>query len=103
MRLKKLELLIHSTHQGLLFIRCALFQQDISKVRVGTLSPSGVETLRNINEFLGLNFDIRPGTTTWTLMLKCIGSGLIKLSRKLSWFITIIVVVFVNTISFTVL
>ncbi|KAJ0231915.1 RNA 3'-terminal phosphate cyclase [Hirschfeldia incana] len=42
---------VDSTLQGLLFILCALCQQDVSKVRVGTLSPYGVETLRNLKEF----------------------------------------------------
>ncbi|KAL1199184.1 putative RNA 3'-terminal phosphate cyclase-like protein [Cardamine amara subsp. amara] len=75
---------VDSTHQGLLFILCALCQKDISKVRVGTLSPYGVETLRNIKEFLDVNFHISPDPSTGTVMLKCSGSGLINLARKLS-------------------
>ncbi|KFK26342.1 hypothetical protein AALP_AA8G235200 [Arabis alpina] len=75
---------VDSTHQGLLFILCALCQQDVSKVRVGTLSPNGVETLRNIKEFLGVKFGIKPDTETGTVILTCVGSGLINLSRKLS-------------------
>ncbi|KAH0862348.1 hypothetical protein HID58_079559 [Brassica napus] len=75
---------VDSTHQGLLFILCALCQQDVSKVRVGTLSPHGVETLRNLKEFLGVTFSFRPDPSTGTVILTCVGSGLINLSRKLS-------------------
>ncbi|CAH8362803.1 unnamed protein product [Eruca vesicaria subsp. sativa] len=75
---------VDSTHQGLLFILCALCQQDVSKVRVGPLSPYGVETLRNLKEFLGVTFSFRPDPSTGTVILTCVGSGLINLSRKLS-------------------
>lgn len=75
---------VDSFLQGLLFILCALCQQDVSKVRVGTLSPYGVETLRNLKEFLGVIFGIKPDPLTGTVILTCVGSGLINLSRKLS-------------------
>ncbi|RZC03966.1 putative RNA 3'-terminal phosphate cyclase-like protein [Glycine soja] len=35
---------VDSSHQGLLFLLCALCPQDVSKVRVGKLSQHGVET-----------------------------------------------------------
>ncbi|XP_076947820.1 putative RNA 3'-terminal phosphate cyclase-like protein [Bidens hawaiensis] len=73
-----------STHQGLLFLLCALCPQDVSKVRVGKLVPYGIETLRNIRDFLGVKFVIKPEPATGTVMLKCIGCGLKNLSRKLS-------------------
>ncbi|KVI07436.1 RNA 3'-terminal phosphate cyclase, partial [Cynara cardunculus var. scolymus] len=75
---------VDSTHQGLLFILCALCPQDVSKVRVGKLVPYGIETLRNIRDFLGVKFVIKPEPATGTVELKCIGCGLKNLSRKLS-------------------
>ncbi|ESQ37947.1 hypothetical protein EUTSA_v10029476mg [Eutrema salsugineum] len=54
------------------------------QVRVGTLSPYGVETLRNLKEFLGVTFEIKPDPLTGTVILTCLGSGLINLARKLS-------------------
>ncbi|KAK9107759.1 hypothetical protein Syun_023770 [Stephania yunnanensis] len=75
---------VDSTHQGLLFLLCALCPQDVSKVRVGKLSPYAIETLRNIRDFLGVKFDIRPDPLTETVVLKCIGCGLKNLSRKIS-------------------
>ncbi|CAL5370620.1 unnamed protein product [Camellia sinensis] len=75
---------VDSTHQGLLFILCALCPQDVSKVRVGKLSPYGIETLRNIRDFLGVKFVIKPDPSTGTVILKCVGCGLTNLSRKAS-------------------
>ncbi|THG00401.1 hypothetical protein TEA_024620 [Camellia sinensis var. sinensis] len=75
---------VDSTHQGLLFILCALCPQDISKVRVGKLSPYGIETPRNIRDFLGVKFVIKPDPSTGTVILKCVGCGLTNLSRKAS-------------------
>ncbi|ONI00927.1 hypothetical protein PRUPE_6G112100 [Prunus persica] len=70
--------------QGLLFLLCALCPQDVSKVRVGKLSPYGIDTLKNINDFLGVKFVITPCASTSTVFLKCVGCGLRKLSRKIS-------------------
>ncbi|OAY51976.1 probable RNA 3'-terminal phosphate cyclase-like protein [Manihot esculenta] len=75
---------VDSTHQGLLFILCAICPQDVSKIRVGKLSPYGIETLRHIKEFLGVKFVIKPDPSTGTVILKCVGCGLKNLSRKIS-------------------
>ncbi|XP_048438476.1 probable RNA 3'-terminal phosphate cyclase-like protein isoform X2 [Pyrus x bretschneideri] len=75
---------VDSTHQGFLFLLCALCPQDVSKVRVGKLSPHGIETLRNIKDFLGVKFVIKPDPSTGTVILRCVGSGLRNLSRRIS-------------------
>lgn len=75
---------VDSTHQGLLFLLCALCPQDVSKIRVGKLSPYGIETLREIRDFLGVKFAIKPDPSTGTVILKCVGCGLTNLSRKIS-------------------
>ncbi|GKV14078.1 hypothetical protein SLEP1_g24999 [Rubroshorea leprosula] len=75
---------VDSTHQGLLFLLCALCPEDVSKVRVGMLSPYGIETLRNIKDFLGIVFSINADPSTGTVILKCLGCGLKNLSRKVS-------------------
>ncbi|ESR37328.1 hypothetical protein CICLE_v10028663mg [Citrus x clementina] len=75
---------VDSTHQGLLFLLCALSEPDVSKVRVGKLSPYGIEMLRNIFDFLDIRFDIMPDPSTGTVILRCVGCGYKNLSRKLS-------------------
>ncbi|KAL8465700.1 hypothetical protein ACS0TY_034974 [Phlomoides rotata] len=73
---------VDSTHQGLLFLLCALCPQDVSKVHVGKLSPYGVEVLMHIRDFLGIKFVIKPDPSTETVILKYVGYGLKNLSRK---------------------
>ncbi|CAK7332029.1 unnamed protein product [Dovyalis caffra] len=75
---------VDTTHQGLLFLLCALCPQDVSKIRVGKLLPHGIEILRLIRDFLGVKFVIKPDPSTGTVILKCVGSGLKNLSRKSS-------------------
>lgn len=81
----EVECVFWSCLQGLLFLLCALCPPDVSKVRVGKLTPYGIETLRNIRDFLGVKFVIKPDPTTNTVILKCVGSGMKNLSRKISW------------------
>ncbi|KAH0459716.1 hypothetical protein IEQ34_012530 [Dendrobium chrysotoxum] len=75
---------VDSSHQGLLFLLCAVCPPDVSKVRVGKLTPYSIATLRNIRDFLGVKFVIKPEPTTNTVILKCVGCGLKNLSRKIS-------------------
>ncbi|XP_042383540.1 probable RNA 3'-terminal phosphate cyclase-like protein isoform X2 [Zingiber officinale] len=75
---------VDSTHQGLVFLLCALCPPDVSKVRVGKLTPYGIETLRNIRDFLDVKFVIKPDPTTNTVILKCVGCGMKNLSRKVA-------------------
>ncbi|CAN6280713.1 unnamed protein product [Urochloa humidicola] len=73
---------VDSTHQGLLFMLCALCPADVSKVRVGQLTTYGIETLRNIRDFLGVKFIIEPNPNSNTVTLKCVGAGLNNRTRK---------------------
>lgn len=75
---------VDSTHQSLLFILCALCPEDVSKVRVGKLSPHAILTLRHIKQILGVQFSIKPDPTTGTVILTCVGSGYKNIFRKTS-------------------
>ncbi|KAF7057277.1 hypothetical protein CFC21_064581 [Triticum aestivum] len=75
---------VDSTHQGLLFMLCALCPPDVSKVRVGQLTPHAIESLRNIKEFLDVKFIIKPDPNSNTVTLKCVGAGVKNLARKIS-------------------
>ncbi|MCO5572838.1 hypothetical protein L7F22_026597 [Adiantum nelumboides] len=75
---------VDSTHQGLLFLFCALCPEDVCKVRVGKLTPSAIRVLRLIKEFLNVQFSIKPDPATETVILVCVGSGYRNLTRKIS-------------------
>ncbi|RXH83586.1 hypothetical protein DVH24_005839 [Malus domestica] len=66
------------TRQLLLVSSFCIMSTRCSKVRVGKLSLYGIETFRNINDFL------TPCTSTSTVILKCAGCGLNNLCRKIS-------------------
>ncbi|KAL0558927.1 hypothetical protein IC582_003514 [Cucumis melo] len=67
---------------GLLFLLCALCPNDVSKVRVGEITPYGIETLRNIYDFLKVMFHIEPDPSSQTVLLKCVGFDLKNFSMK---------------------
>lgn len=67
-----------------MFLLCALSTPDVSKVRVGKLSPYGIQVLKHINDFLGVKFVIKPEPSTERVILKCVGCGMKNLSRKVS-------------------
>jgi RNA 3'-terminal phosphate cyclase-like protein len=75
---------VDSTHQSLLFTLCALCPEDVSKVRVGKLSPHAIMTLRHIKQILGVQFSIKPDPSTGTVILTCVGSGYKNIFRKTS-------------------
>ncbi|KAM3250337.1 hypothetical protein P3S67_022746 [Capsicum chacoense] len=75
---------VDSTHQGLLFLLCALCPRDVSEVCVGKLSPYGIAALRHIRDFLGVKFVMKPDASTGTVSLVCLGSGFQNLFRKVS-------------------
>ncbi|PSS33694.1 RNA 3'-terminal phosphate cyclase-like protein [Actinidia chinensis var. chinensis] len=75
---------VDSTHQGMLFLLCALCPPDVSSIRVGKLSPYGIETLKNIIDFLGVKFVFEPDQSTGTVKLTSQGCGLQNFSRKFS-------------------
>jgi len=70
--------------QGLLFILCTLCPADVSKFCVGQLTPHGIETLRNIRDFLNVMFVIKPDPNSNTVTLKCVGAGVKNIARKSS-------------------
>ncbi|KAK8967920.1 putative RNA 3'-terminal phosphate cyclase-like protein [Platanthera guangdongensis] len=75
---------VDSSHQGLLFLLCALCPPDVSKVRVGKLTPYSIAVLRNIRDFLGVKFVIKPEAAMNTVILKCVGCGLKNNARTIS-------------------
>ena len=70
---------------GFIISLCALYPQSVSKVRVGKPCQHGIETLRNMRDFFNVRFVIEPDPNKGTVILKCIGSGMKNLSRKILW------------------
>ncbi|TPX42030.1 hypothetical protein SeLEV6574_g05801 [Synchytrium endobioticum] len=67
--------------QWIVLLFLALGPEDVGKVRLGQLSPFTQQYLRDIKQFLGVTFKIVPDQENKTLLLSCIGSGAINLSK----------------------
>lgn len=74
---------VDSTHQALVLIACAIGPEEINEVRLGPLTPYSVKTLRDIREFFGVQFSVRPERESQTIFLSCIGAGVQNMSKKL--------------------
>lgn len=64
------------THcQSLAFLWMALTPEDVSRIRVGTLSQYSIETLRLIKQAFDVEFKVTPDMDTKTVLLSCLGTG----------------------------
>jgi len=57
----------------LLFMACN--KEDVSKVKLGKLSPFTVNFLRDMRDFLGVTFRLKPNDEDGTVDAACIGTG----------------------------
>lgn len=73
---------IDSAHQSLFCLLMALSPEDVSKVRIGKLTEHCVQTLRILNTFWGITFNVQQDEHSGAILLSCLGIGFINLSRK---------------------
>lgn len=73
---------VDTFHQSFVLLFMVLCPEDVSKVRLGRLSPYTVECLREYRQFFGTTFKIRPDPDNATVLLSCVGSGYKNFSRK---------------------
>mmetsp|Transcript_2695 Transcript_2695/g.5817 ORF Transcript_2695/g.5817 Transcript_2695/m.5817 type:complete len:410 (+) Transcript_2695:239-1468(+) len=66
---------IDTASQSLAFLWMALTPEDVSRIRVGTLSQYSIETLRLIKEAFSVEFKVTPDMETKTVLLSCLGTG----------------------------
>eukprot|EP00854_Cymbomonas_tetramitiformis_P002017 gene2017-2706_t len=75
---------VDSTHQGLLLFLAAMGPEEVMKVRLGTLSPYAVQTLRHLKSFFGVQFNIETevdGEGLPSVMLSCVGANVPNIAR----------------------
>jgi RNA 3'-terminal phosphate cyclase-like protein len=70
-------------NQSMMLLFMALSSEDLSKIRIGKLTPYTIEYLRNILKFFKVKFNIEPDPESKTVLLSCIGSGFLNYSRQL--------------------
>lgn len=67
--------------QSLALLWMCLTPEDVSRLRVGTLSQYTVESLRLFKQFLGVEFKIKPDEKEKTVLLSCLGTGYRNMAR----------------------
>ena len=72
------------THQPLLLTLMTLTPEDVSRVRLGPLTPQAVETLRLLRDFVGVTFQIDADPADASLLLACRGAGMRNLARRVT-------------------
>lgn len=70
--------------QGLVFMLMVLSPEDVSKVRVGSLTDAGMDCLRHIRDVFGVTFKIKPDPATRTVLLSCMGVGYTNFAKKVT-------------------
>jgi len=73
---------VDSSHQGLMVSLMALTPEDVSRIRLGKLTPHCIRTLRHLRDFFGIMFRIRADAEDGTVLLSCVGTGFKNMSRR---------------------
>jgi len=67
--------------QSLALLWMCLTPEDVSRIRVGTLSSYTIESLRLFKQALGVEFKVKPDNESKTVLLSCLGTGYKNMAR----------------------
>ncbi|KAJ9071636.1 hypothetical protein DSO57_1036525 [Entomophthora muscae] len=73
---------VDSLHHSLYLLWMVLCPEDVSKLRIGQLTPFCMEFLRDLRTFFNVTFKIQPDATTRSVLLTCLGTGFVNISKK---------------------
>jgi RNA 3'-terminal phosphate cyclase-like protein len=73
-----------SNHQSLMLLMMILGPEDVSKVRLGALTPYTIDALRLYKEMFGVTFKLKTDTETNTIIASCLGIGFKNLTRRIA-------------------
>ncbi|EFA81467.1 RNA 3'-terminal phosphate cyclase family protein [Heterostelium album PN500] len=73
---------IDSNNQSLALLFMVLCPEDISKIKLGKLTPYTIDFIRNIKEFFGTVFKIETDDDSKTITFTCLGTGFKNMARK---------------------
>ena len=72
---------IDSGAQSIAFLLMCLGPEDVSRIRVGTLTQYSIVTLRLLKKAFGVEFKVRADKESKTVFLSCLGSGYRNMAR----------------------
>jgi RNA 3'-terminal phosphate cyclase-like protein len=73
---------VDSSHQSMVLILLAAGPDQVSRVRLGQLTPRAIETLRALKAFFGVTFHLEPEPESRTVFCSCVGAGLKNVARR---------------------
>jgi RNA 3'-terminal phosphate cyclase-like protein len=73
---------VDASNQSIALLFMALTPEDVSRVRLGRLSPYTVQFLRLMRDAFGITFKITPDRENQTLLMSCLGIGYVNLARS---------------------
>lgn len=73
---------VDSTHQSLALILLAIGPEQVSRIRLGQLTPRAIETLRALKAFFGVTFHVQPEPESGTVFCSVVGVGLKNVARR---------------------
>nr|CAG8555735.1 10190_t:CDS:2 [Entrophospora candida] len=75
---------VDSYNQWLVLLMMVLSPEDVSKVKLGKLTPFTMQYLRDIKDFLNVSFKTVSDSTSNTITLSCVGVGYVNYNKKTS-------------------
>jgi len=72
---------IDTSAQSLVLLLMCLGTEDVSRVRIGTLSHYTIESLRLFKKALGVEFRARPDHDSQTVLMSCLGTGFRNMAK----------------------
>eukprot|EP00727_Mastigamoeba_balamuthi_P006165 m51a1_g2168 hypothetical protein (360) ;mRNA; r:54410-55863 len=73
---------VDSANQWSVLLFALLSTEDVSKIRVGKLTPFTIACLRTYKEMFGVTFNIQPDSESRTVTLSCTGIGFINHAKR---------------------
>jgi len=72
---------IDTAAQSFMFVMMCITPEDVSKIRIGTLSKYSIQTLRLLKQAFDIEFKVKPDEESKTVVLTCLGSGFRNMAR----------------------
>eukprot|EP01132_Coremiostelium_polycephalum_P003233 gene3233-4047_t len=72
---------VDSHNQSIALLFMILCPEDISKLKLGKITPYTIEYLRHLRDFFGVTFKIEPDQDSKTVTFTCLGIGFKNISR----------------------
>jgi RNA 3'-terminal phosphate cyclase-like protein len=75
---------VDTANQGLMLTLAVLCPEDVSRIRLGRLSPNTIKILRLLRDMFGVVYKVRPDEASMTLVLSCMGVGFKNVAKGIA-------------------